>query len=252
MISYMKSEIYRLLRKRGLYITGLVCYLLIAAAAIVLYLSHQQDPSFPYATSNFFYSNVIASGILIIGVGFIFNLGLTGRDREVAKQSISFGISRQTIFWSKLMLTLSYFLIICAVGMLITLSLGEALLIKDSEIESVRNFWVAGINMLPLVLSGFFVLHSMKMLGIDDIYIIFTLVFLYVFSGDLLRTLLRPIAGLNEVYQYAPDTLLNDNLMMYVDGAAQFDGTPWITGLIISVVVLLVGSKRFAKKDIDG
>ena len=109
MINYMKSECYRLLRKKGSYVTGLICYLLIIAAAAVLTFFEQFDPNFPYATTRFFYSNVISGGLLIVIVGLLFNSALTGKDMSLIKQSVSFGISRNIIFWSKLILTLNYF-----------------------------------------------------------------------------------------------------------------------------------------------
>src|SRR5690625_1055805 len=123
----MKSEKYRLLRKKGLHITSVICLLLIIATAAVLYFSGQSDPNFPYATSLFFYSNVIGSSALILIIAFLFNLSLTGKDMSLIKQSISFGISRNTIFWSKLILTLSYFLVVCVVGLLLMIGLGENL-----------------------------------------------------------------------------------------------------------------------------
>lgn len=245
----MKSECYRLLQKKGLYLTSVVCLLLIAAAAAVLYYSEEYDPSFPYATSTFFYSNVIGSGALIIIVSFLFNLALTGKDTSLIKQSVSFGVSRHTIFWSKLILTLSYFLLLCVIALPLTIVLGETLL--AGEEQSVRNFLIACFNMLPIVLSGFFMIHMLKMLKVGDVYIIITLLLIFILSGDLLQMFFRSISGLNEIYKWAPSTLLNDNLMSFMDHAAQFDYRYWITGILISVVSLIIGSNRFAKQNID-
>src|SRR5690625_3014125 len=104
MMNYMKSERYRLMRKKSLHITTVICLVLITAAAAVLYFSGQYESSFPYATSSFFYSNVIGNTALILIVALLFNLALTGKDMSLIKQSVSFGISRNTIFWSKLIL----------------------------------------------------------------------------------------------------------------------------------------------------
>ncbi|HLR69982.1 MAG TPA: ABC transporter permease [Pseudogracilibacillus sp.] len=249
MINYMKSENYRFLRKKGLYITSVIGLMLITAAAIVLYLSGEYERDFPYATSLFFYANVIGSNILILIIAFLFNSALTGRDMSVVKQSISFGVSRSTIFWSKLILTLSYFLLLCVIGLLLMIGLGETLL--ESEEQSIRNFLTASFNMLPIVLSGFFMIHMLKMLRVGDVYIIVMLLVFFVFSGDLLRMLLRPITGLDGLYKYAPDSLLNENLMSFMDHAAQFDFRYWVVGIVISVISLLIGAKRFAKQNID-
>ncbi|WP_164216050.1 ABC transporter permease [Virgibacillus sp. YIM 98842] len=239
MINYMKSESYRLLRKKSLHTTSVICLLLIAAAAAILYYSQQQDPDFPYATSMFFYSNVISGALLIMIVGLLFNSALTGKDTSLIKQSVSFGISRNTIFWSKLILTLSYFLLICVIGIILTIALGETLLASGEQ--SVRNFLIAASNMVPIVLSGFFIIHVLKMLKVSEVYIIILFLFLYIFSGNLLYML----------FDYTPSTLLNDNLMSFMNGAAQFDYRHWLTGIVISVISLLAGQNRFAKQNID-
>src|SRR5690625_2296722 len=136
MINYMKSENYRLLRKKSLYITSIIGLTLITAAAIILYLSGEFEQNFPYATSLFFYANVISSNILILIIAFLFNIMLTGKDMSLIKQSISFGISRNTIFWSKLILTLSYFLLLCVIGLLLMIGLGERSEEHTSELQS--------------------------------------------------------------------------------------------------------------------
>lgn len=249
MINYIKSENYRLLRKKSLYITSVICYLLITAAAFVLYLSQKYDPSFPYGTSMFFYSNVFGFGLLILIVAFLFNLALTGKDSSLIKQSVSFGVSRNTIFWSKLMLTVGYFLVICLVGIVLMIGLGEGLL--ASEEQSVRHFLIASFNMLPIVLSGFFMIHALKMLKVSDVYIIIMLLFIFVFSGDLLRMIPESISGLSKVYKYAPSTLLNENLMSFMGEAAQIDYRYWFAGIVISVVFLIIGRRQFAKLNIE-
>src|SRR5699024_5319010 len=97
------------------------------------------------------------------------------------KQSVSFGVTRNTIFWSKLILTLCYFLIMCVIGLLIMIGLGENLFPKEEQ--SISNFLMASSNMLPIVLSGFFMIHAMKMMKIGDVYTIIMLLFMYSFSG---------------------------------------------------------------------
>ncbi|CEG29036.1 ABC transporter permease [Bacillus sp. B-jedd] len=248
MINYLKSESYRLLRKKGPHLTGIVCLSLIAAAAAVLYFVGKSDPRFPYATSKFFYSNVISAGLMIIIVGLIYNSFLTGKDLTLMKQSISFGISRNSIFWSKLILTLSYFLLICVVGIIYMIALGENLFTDENQ--SAGDFLLACANMAPIVLSGFFLTHTLRMLRVGEVYSIIVLLFIYGFSGNLLRIFSR-ISGLNELYKYTPDTLLTDNLMGFLDDAVQFDFKYWVVGIVISVISLLIGSKKFVTKNID-
>ena len=249
MINYLKSENYRLLNKKNLYITSLICFSLIAAAAFVLYYFQQTDSTFPYGTSKYFYSNAISGGVMIIIIGLIFNLALTGKDTSLMKQSISFGISRNVIFWSKLILTLSYFLLFCTIAIILMIALGENMFASHSD--AVRNVLIASVNMFPIVLSGFSLIHTMKMLKIGEVYIFITVLFIYALSGNLLRVLLRPIAGLNELYKYSPSAVLNENLMMFLDDSAQLGFEYWVIGIAISGIALLIGAKGFAKRVID-
>ncbi|WP_407272518.1 ABC transporter permease [Radiobacillus sp. PE A8.2] len=250
MINYVKSEHYRLLRKKGLYFTSLACFLLIAAAAFLLYYFGETEPNFPYSTSKFFYSNVISGGAFIIIVGFIFNFALTGKDMSLIKQSVSFGISRNVIFWSKLILTFSYFLLTCVVGIVFMIVLGENLL--NSDHQSVSNYLIACANMAPLVLSGFFLTHTLKMMKVGDVYVIILLLFIYGFSSNLLRLLFRPFTGLSELYKYAPSTMLNDNLMNFIENdIVQFDYKFLVAGIVISLLALLLGANRFSNQNID-
>src|SRR5690625_5233248 len=140
MINYLKSELYRLLHKKSLHLTSIICFLLILAAGLVLSYLPKVDPSFPYATSPFFYSNVISSGVLILIVGLLFNIALTGKDITVIKQSVAFGISRKVIFWSKLLLTLGYFIIVCLIGIGLMVVLGE----KIGRASCRERVWICG------------------------------------------------------------------------------------------------------------
>lgn len=249
MINYIKGENYRLLRKKSLYLTSVACFLLIAAAAVTLYLFGEYEASFPYATSSFFYANVISGGLLIVIVALLFNASLTGKDLSLLKQSVSFGISRNTIFWSKLILTLSYFLLVCVIGLALMIGLGENLFIDEGQFT--RSFIIASINMLPIVLCGFFMIHALKMLKIGEVYIIIWLLFVFIASGDVLRMMLKPISPFDQLYKYAPSTLLDENLMQYMDQTVQLDVRFWLVGMVVSVIFLTIGVRKFAKQTIN-
>jgi len=249
MINYFRSDYYRLLRKKSLHLTSLISLLLIVSAAVVLYFSNKFDPTFPYATSTFFYSNVIGGIFIILVVSFLFNLSLTGKDLELMKHAVSFGISRQHMYWSKLILTLSYLLVISLLGMGLMIGLGETLFTHGSS--SIQQFVMVSFNMLPIVLSAFFVIHTLNMLRVPDIFVLITVLIIYTMSGNLLYVLLKYVPILNELYLYAPSTLLNNNLLDFKDGTVTFDMSTWLLGTIISAIVLLLGPKLFSNRMID-
>src|SRR5690625_6628486 len=98
--------------------------------------------------------------------------------------------------------------------------------------------------MLPIVLSGFFMIHAMKMLKVSEVYIVIMLLFIFVISGDVLRTILKPVSGLDELYHYAPSTQLSENLMNFMGQTVQLEMGYWITGIVISVICLLIGDRK--------
>ncbi|AXH99214.1 ABC transporter permease [Sporosarcina sp. PTS2304] len=249
MINYLKSEQYRLMRKKSLHITSAVCLLLIVAVAAVLYSSKQADPNFPYATTRFFYSNIIGGSGFIIIVSFLFNFSLTGKDTALLKNAVSFGVSRATIFWSKLILTLGYFLVVSVIGIGLMIALGETLLTSDGQ--SVDDFLTALVNMLPIILSAFFTMHSMKMVKVSEMYILIVMLVVFVLLGDLLRIVLRPFPTVQEVYAYAPDVLLHENLLDFMNHTVIFGYQFWIVGALLSVLALLLGVTKFAKQTIE-
>ncbi|GKV69752.1 hypothetical protein NCCP2716_22500 [Sporosarcina sp. NCCP-2716] len=249
MMNYMKSEQYRLLRKKSLHLTSLVCLALIAAAAAVLAYFQRTDPTFPYGTASFYYSNLLGGTVLVLIVIFLFNSSLTGRDTDVLKNAVSFGIRRSTIYWSKLLLTLGYFLIISVVGVALMIALGETMLATDSG--SVRNFLTALGNMAPIALSAFFFIHSMKMMKVGDVYVFIVLLVVYGFSGYLLRIGAQKLDAFRTLYDYAPDTLLGQNMMAFMGQTVQFNAACWVTGVILSAAAIVIGVTKFSKQTID-
>ncbi|WP_040285929.1 hypothetical protein [Sporosarcina koreensis] len=249
MMNYVKSEGYRMIRKKSLYITSFVCLALIAAAAVVLAYFKQTDPTFPYGTASFYYSNVLGSTVLVLIVIFLFNASLTGRDTDVLKNAVSFGIPRSTIYWSKLLLTLVYFVLISIVGVALMLALGETMLVTDSG--SAGNFLTALGNMAPIVFSAFLFIHSLKMIRIGDVYVFIVLFGVYMFSGYLMRIGAQKLDIFRTLYDYAPDTLLGRNLMDFMDQSLQFSAACWMTGAILSAVAIGIGITKFTKQTID-
>ncbi|MBB4827034.1 ABC-2 type transport system permease protein [Sporosarcina luteola] len=249
MMNYLKSEQYRLLRKKSLHITSLVCFALIAGAAAVLAYFQKTEPGFRYGTTSFYYSNVLGMTALIFIVSFLFNSSLTGRDTAVLKNAVSFGIRRSTIYWSKLLLTFGYLLVISIIGVALMLVLGETILITDDK--SVRDFLTALVNMAPIILSAFLFIHSLKMMKVGDIYVFIVLLVIYGFSGGFLRVGAQKLDILRTFYDYAPDTLLGQNLLDFMSHTIEYGYEYWITGIVLSAAALIIGITKFSKQTID-
>ena len=59
------------------------------------------------------------------------NLLVNSREnRQIIKQSLSFDISKGIIYWSKFLLFLVYFVLLCVICILVTIGMGLTVLIK--------------------------------------------------------------------------------------------------------------------------
>lgn len=249
MIAYLKSENYRFLRKKNIYFISIGCIILLVAAASVLYFFGKTESTFPYANAKFFYSNIVSAGGIILFVALLVDLILTGNDCLVLKQSIAFGISRKKIFLTKLSVTFIYFIVLCLIGITTTVLLGTFLFPQDAQVLSA--YLIALANMAPLIISGFMLAHVLMMLGVKEIVICGLLIFIYSLSDNLLTFLSNYVDFVKILTDYAPSTLLTNNLFRFMNLEESFSITAWLVGMVISCLALVVGLKQFDKKSID-
>lgn len=121
MLSYIKSELYRLLHSKGSYLFIFICSALLISANVVLAVVGQIETSFPYDNTAFslslFYSDLVIVFILCVSVvSIVFGNEYTN---HTMKNSVSYGISRGSIYLGKLVVEIIYafaaFLIIASI-----------------------------------------------------------------------------------------------------------------------------------------
>lgn len=129
MLNYIKSEGYRILHTKTMYITALAFSGLALALNIILYVFHVSMIDFPYATTSFSYSNLVANPMVYCFAAFVIVGLLYDGDRRNGnvKNSIAYGISRIKIFAGKCIVSL----LTCIIMMVITLSvfIGSAVIL---------------------------------------------------------------------------------------------------------------------------
>ncbi len=101
MTNYIKSEIYRIVHDKGIYIFTMILVLLSVSFNFVLYLFRKIDgPNFSYATVSYSLSNLVANPMVFCLAGTIIGVVLYEGNRKNGnlKNTISFGIPRVKIF----------------------------------------------------------------------------------------------------------------------------------------------------------
>ncbi|MDF2906924.1 MAG: transporter permease [Herbinix sp.] len=153
MISYIKSEFYRMLHSKGSYLFILICSVLLVSANVVLAVVGKTEENFPYNNTSFslslFYSYLPIVFLLCVSVAsIVFSNEYTN---HTMKNSISYGISRGSIYFGKLITEVVYAVI--ALLAIAGFYIGSAYLLLENSHSGdpevlVRAYFVA----LPLLL----------------------------------------------------------------------------------------------------
>lgn len=131
MLNYIKSEGYRILHTRVMYLTTLTFCALVLALNLILYAFHATTIDFPYATTSFSFSNLVANPMVYCLASFLIVALLYDGNHRYGnvKNSIAYGISRRKLFVGKCIVSL----VACIIIMVITLAvfISSALLLLE-------------------------------------------------------------------------------------------------------------------------
>lgn len=140
MINYIKSELYRISRLKGIYILAVICCGLLIAMNLVLFFTGNGKPSFPYDSTDFSFSMVEGS----IQIVFILTLCMAGiifsdeYKNKTLMNSIAFGYSRLQLYFGKVIVSLivAIITIVTVFGVYIG---STYLLLENTGIDGLMN-----------------------------------------------------------------------------------------------------------------
>lgn len=248
MNNYIKSDFFRLHKKRLSYVITLFFAVLIVALAVVLEYFAQTEAGFPYGNSRFYYSNVFGmSGLSLLIICFLATY-LLWKDRLIIPTSISLGIDRRTIFIGKFIVTFIHFLIVVLILGSATYLAGEFILTDKNDTVTL-NFLISLSNLLPLLISALALCYSATFIFNNEITAII-IVFLF-YRG--LALLIFGLTSVNEnisfIREYIPASAMDQLLTDFMNGTVEINIISWIINILIALVVLFVGLKVVEKKD---
>lgn len=133
MLNYIKSELYRISHSSALYLTTAVFAALPLMLNLILWGFSRTSPDFPYASTSFSFSNVVASPMIFCfcALFVVFILYEKSRKNGTLKNIAAFGISNVRIFAARTIVSM----IASAVILIITeaVYIGSALLLLPNE-----------------------------------------------------------------------------------------------------------------------
>ncbi|MNO98953.1 ABC-2 family transporter protein [compost metagenome] len=244
MLNVMKSEQYRWVRSKSYYFTGLMYILLMVAATIMLGVFNQSDPNFPYGNERFLYRNVLSMMGVVFLLLFIFPVILMGEDRNVLKNTLAYGYSRQTIYTGKLLVTMAGFMVFSLVVVGFSILLGSTMLVKNYE-NAIAEYMAMLINLLPIMIAGLTTYFCLASIMRKNSQLVIVFMLIYFLPHYVLGFLQGRFTWAAWIYNHQP--------MYYLFNAYEemtyAAWVPWVVGGIYTLVFYVLGLHLFKKQD---
>ena len=257
MINYIKSELYRNLRSKGNYIFiasligfGVFCN-------IVLYLLAKNFTDFPFATTEFAFTSLYSSLSLLMYLCASAVTLTWGQEykNNTLKNTVSFGISRNSIYFSKLLISIIYTFI---VGILVSAAfiISAYLLLENSGIEELKLLINSLITAIPILLISITLTNSLNFIMEKEMNRVISWISIIIIIPFLLNMLGQKIELFKTISSYMPINIIkatfDETTMELVLGWTTPEGIlkSIIVGVIGCVLFYFIGLEVFKKKEI--
>ncbi|MCM2139858.1 hypothetical protein [Vagococcus fluvialis] len=248
MINYLKSDLFRLSKKKSGYILLLILTVSQILLAISLEFFQRTEPGFPYGTTKFFYSNIFGSAsLLLILVCFLSNT-LLGKDRKLIPTSIALGITRKDIFIGKFILTLFYTIFVLFILGGITYLIGETI-ISNTDSSVAVDYIISLVNLAPILLSSFVVAYSCTFIFDSEIASIIVVLLCYRILALIITGLAQIFTSISVIETYFPANALNDILTNFMSGNVHTSVINWLVNIFIAITFFFIGLRIVQKKE---
>ncbi|WDV48082.1 ABC transporter permease [Clostridiaceae bacterium M8S5] len=257
MLNYIKSEAYRNLRTKGNYIFLLSCLSFVTFINIALGLYASTQYNFPYGNTRFSFSNLYA------GMGMPMMLCVTivaivlGQEfkHHTLKNSISYGITRKQIYFSKFLMELA----VSAINLILICSafiISAYAMLNDSGAIYFNILIRSIIACIPLFIFSVTVAHSLYFIFDNDIVAVSVWGVIVVVVPKLLSLAGMGIKVFREIANWMPWNMLTATFY----GRTKEWGMTWSTnkgmikcfvvGIVGSIIFYIIGQRIFEKREI--
>lgn len=158
MLNYIKSEFYRITHSNTLCIVGCCFAAMPLLINIILYCFALYDPGFPYATTSYSYSNIVASPMLfsVAALFLVYTLYEGNKKSGTTKNIVASGVSREKIFVGQIIvcLVVAVFLLVITVSVYIV---SARFLLKLEGPVTEMDMIVESLVMAPIAVAALIV-----------------------------------------------------------------------------------------------
>lgn len=257
MLNYLKSELYRVLHRKSSYLFIAICSLLLLSSNVILALYRHAEENFPYGTTKFAFSNFMTSQIVVYVLCITVASLMFGGEyvNRTLKNSVSFGLTRETIYFGKLIVEIVYAII--AYAIIYGVHTGSAYLLLENSGPAVMRMSLQTVAVvIPFFLFAiaaancfFFMFESNGMAIGSVIGLMFGLPFVSNFLAmkfELFAKLsgILPMNLMNKIdYDYT-------NFTVILPFESNHYLKCWLAGIIQMIIMVIIGFMAFRKKEL--
>lgn len=257
MYNYIKSELYRLIRQKECYFFIVISSLLLLSSNIVLALCRNTDNTFRYATTKFSFGLICGCFmILYILCTWVGSIAFGNEyTHHTMKNSISYGISREILFFGKLIVEILY--AVFAFVIILGIYIGSSyLLLENSGSQHLMAMLEMASACLPFFLFVLAVTNSFSFIiegSGGAIAAICGLIIAFPAVSNMLAMKFEVFRQIGKILPYNLISkigydFVNQTLRLYwkTNGYLYY----WIDGIVQMLIITIIGYAIFRKKEI--
>lgn len=258
MLNYIKSEFYRNINTKGNYIflfgfMAFACFL-----NIVLGTFANNDINFRYGSTNFSFSSFYTSMSAIMIICLLLVSLIYGQEFKynTLKNSVSYGISRSQIYFSKFLVEV----VICTINLILisfAYIISAYIMLEDSGIVHLNYLIRAIVACIPLFLVSVMVAHCLYFILENEISVGVSWVIIMIVIPKILSMLGRKIVVFDKIASCMPVNIMNTytyqkgsiSVFMSWNNQDVFIKC-FIVGIVGTIIFYTLGLILFKKRDI--
>ncbi|MDF2543365.1 MAG: transporter permease [Herbinix sp.] len=258
MSRYIKSEFYRLLHYKWSYLFVVICSVLLLSSNIVLAAVKHSDSKFPYANTAFAFGNFYSNYLMVFFLCILVANMVFGNEHSnhTMKNTVSYGISRVTIYFGKLLVQVTFAVIAFSLIMGSHI-LSSYLLLEHSAVGELELLLRSSLACIPLFLFALAVTNCFAFTMESSSSAISTACCIMLVIPIVTNLLGMRFELFNKITQVMPLIMIkNVNISLDQDTINVIWGNNvsysayWFIGILEMLIFVVLGLVLFNKKEI--
>lgn len=255
MLNYIKSEFYRIIRSKSVYISFAFCMAAILLLDFSLFY-FKREVDFPYATTKFAFSSIYTNMNTLMYFVVMICTVVQGDEYKyhTFKNSVGAGVKRNTIYFGRFIAEfvtcMAFYVLICGTHIIL-----GTILLNNSGIEYLNILLRSLIASIPLYVACIAVCHFLLYYFDTAVKAIGVFVVFFTLLPTVIKLAGMKIELLAKLYNWLIPTMLSAKFDEEYNVALTWNTTTgfvqcFIMGIAVILIFSVIGVNLFHKKEL--